>query len=174
MLPVYFWHMDMIPVEMTTVPETIRVGAEEAVVLATSAETGGDLFAVELRMPPGGGPPVMHRHAPSEVYRVLSGEFTFYVTGPDGVTTRRTAVAGDTVALAGNIPHTIRNETSETAVAFCVHAPGAVMEGFTRAAAALAASGAPTMHDVLEVAEENGIELLGPVPALPLSAAVVR
>jgi mannose-6-phosphate isomerase-like protein (cupin superfamily) len=99
------------------------------------------------------------------VYRVLSGEFTFYVTGPDGVTTRRTACAGETVALAGDTPHTIRNESAETAVAFCVHAPGAAMEGFTRAAAALAASGAPTMEEVLAVAQQNGIELLGPVPA---------
>ncbi|MCY4724685.1 cupin domain-containing protein [Nocardioides sp. STR2] len=157
--------MDMLPVEISPMPETLRVGAEEAVVLATSAETGGDLFAVELRMPPGGGPPVMHRHAPSEVYRVLSGEFTFYVTTSDGKTTRRTAGAGQTVALAGNTPHTIRNESTEPAVAFCVHAPGAAMEGFTRAAAALAATGAPTMQDVLEVAKQNGIELLGPVPS---------
>ena len=48
--------MDMLPVELNA-PESLRVGAEEAVVLASSAETGGDLFAVELRMPPGGGPP---------------------------------------------------------------------------------------------------------------------
>jgi mannose-6-phosphate isomerase-like protein (cupin superfamily) len=157
--------MDMLPVELSNSPETLRVGAEEAVVLASSAETGGDLFAVELRMPPGGGAPVMHRHAPSEVYRVLSGEITFYVTGSDGVTTRRTAGAGETVTLAGNTPHTIRNESSELAVAFCVHAPGTVMDGFTRAAAALAASGQPTMEDVLAVAQEHGIELLGPVPS---------
>jgi hypothetical protein len=39
------------------------------------------------------------------------------------------------------------------------------MEGFSRAAAALAAAGTPTMDDVLVVARENGIELLGPVPA---------
>lgn len=165
MLPVYIPHMNMLPVESDRLQETLRIGAEEVVVLATSVETRGDLFAIETRMPPGGGPPVMHRHAHSEVYRVLSGEFTFYVTGPDGETTRRTARAGQTVALAGSTPHTIRNESTEPAVAFCVHAPGAAMEGFTRAAAALAATGAPTMEDVLEVAQENGIELLGPVPA---------
>ena len=32
-------------------------------------------------MPPGGGPPLLHRHAPSEIYHVLDGEFTFYVRG---------------------------------------------------------------------------------------------
>ena len=38
------------------------------------------------------------------------------------------------------------------------------MEGFSRAAAALAASGEPSMSAVLEIAEEYGIEMLGPVP----------
>jgi len=64
--------MDMLPVEYPADIETLRVGTDEITVLAGSADTSGDLFAVELRMPPGGGPPVMHRHAPSAVYRVLS------------------------------------------------------------------------------------------------------
>jgi hypothetical protein len=58
----------------------------------------------------------------------------------------------------------IRNESGADAVAFVVHAPGPPMEGFVRAAAALAAQGAPSMDMVLAVAAENGIELLGPVP----------
>ena len=48
---------------------------------SASAETNGALFAIHLRMRPGGGPPVMHRHDPSEVYYVIAGEFTFYVQG---------------------------------------------------------------------------------------------
>lgn len=156
--------MDMLPVEMTTATETLRVGSELATVLATTGETNGDLFAVELRMPPGGGPPVMHRHAPSEIYRVLSGEFTFYITGPDGATTRRVARAGETVTLAGNTPHTVRNESIEDAVALQVHAPGGPMEGFTRSAAQLAADHPPRIEEVLAIAERHGIELMGPIP----------
>jgi mannose-6-phosphate isomerase-like protein (cupin superfamily) len=156
--------MDMLPVEGSTDVETLRVGHDEISVLAGSADTGGDLFAVELRMPPGGGPPVMHRHAPSEVYRVLAGEMTFYVTDTDGRTRRQVAGVGQTVTMAGDTPHTIRNESAQEAVAFGVHAPGGVMEGFSRAAAALAADGPPLMEDVLVVAERHGIELLGPVP----------
>jgi mannose-6-phosphate isomerase-like protein (cupin superfamily) len=146
--------IDMLPVDR------IIMGTDEITVLATSAQTDGALFAVEIRMRPGGGPPVMHRHAPGEVYRVLDGEFTFYVTGPDG-TTRMTARAGDVVPLAGNTPHTIRNESTEDAVAFVVHAPGPPMENFSRAAAALSR---PTMDEILAIAAQNGIELLGPVP----------
>jgi mannose-6-phosphate isomerase-like protein (cupin superfamily) len=156
--------MDMLPVDKTNAAEVLQVGSELATVLATTQETNGNLFAVELQMPPGGGPPVMHRHAPSEIYRVLSGEFTFYVTGSDGPTTRRVAGAGETVTLAGNTPHTVRNESLEDAVALQVHAPGGPMEGFTRSAAELAADHTPTIEEVLAIAERNGIELLGPVP----------
>jgi hypothetical protein len=63
--------MDMLPVYCPNViatAERIRLGGgDEIAVLATSAQTGGALFAVQMRMPPGGGPPVMHRHQPGEV-----------------------------------------------------------------------------------------------------------
>ncbi len=143
------------------------MGTDEVTILASSAETNGALFAVEILMRPGGGPPVMHRHEPGEVYHVTAGEFTFYVgDGPDGAVRRLTAVAGDVVPLAGGVPHTIRNEAARDAVAFVVHAPGAPMEGFTRAVAAAAADGPPAMEQVLGIAARNGITLLGPVPAV--------
>lgn len=154
----------MLPVEIGGAPERLRLGGDEVVVLATSAQTGGALCAVEVRMPPGGGPPVMHRHAPGEVYRVLDGEFTFYVG--DGPVRRMSAAAGETVALAGGVAHSVRNESTADAVAFVVHAPGAPMEGFVRAAAALSADRSPSMTDVLEIAARHGIELLGPIPAV--------
>ncbi|MEZ4531051.1 MAG: cupin domain-containing protein [Thermomicrobiales bacterium] len=152
------------------IPETIQVGSEQATVLATSKETNGDLFAVELRVPPGGGPPVMHSHLPSEIYRVLAGEFTFYSTGSDGITTRRIARPGDTVTIPGNTPHTVRNESTEDAVALQVHAPGGAIEGFARAAAQLAVEHEPTIEEVFAIAERHGIELLGPVPHIGSSA----
>jgi mannose-6-phosphate isomerase-like protein (cupin superfamily) len=154
--------MDMLPVNSATA-ECLRLGTDEIRILAGCADTGDALFAVEIRMPPGGGPPVMHRHDPGEVYHVLRGEFAFYVGQPDGAVRRVTAAAGDVMPLAGGTPHTIRNESDADAVAFVVHAPGRVMEGFSRAAAALAE---PSMDAVLAVAAEHGVELLGPVPQL--------
>jgi len=155
--------MDKSPVESDT-PPRLAMGTDEITVLATSAQTDGALFAVELRMQPGGGPPVMHRHAPGEVYYILEGEFTFYTEDANGRTNRRTAGAGNVVPLAGQTPHTIRNESDAIARAFVVHAPGWPMENFVRAAAELAASGSPNMEAVLKVASQNGIELLGPIP----------
>jgi quercetin dioxygenase-like cupin family protein len=155
--------MDKLPVDPATA-ERFLLGSDEITVLADCAHTGGALFAVQIRMPPGGGPPVMHRHDPGEIYHVLEGEFTFY-TGDGDVVRRFTARAGDVVPLAGGTPHTIRNESGAGAVAVVVHAPGAPMERFTRAVVAEAAHGAPTMDAVLAIAARNGIELLGPVPA---------
>jgi O-acetyl-ADP-ribose deacetylase (regulator of RNase III) len=51
------------------------------------------------------------------------------------------------------------------AVAFVVHAPGPVMEGFSRAVAATATERSMGIEDVLSLAERHGIEMLGPVPA---------
>ncbi|MDD7964516.1 cupin domain-containing protein [Actinomycetospora lemnae] len=170
--------MDKLPVDYATC-DCLRLGTDELVVLMSTAESGGDLFAVELRMPPGGGPPVMHRHEPSEVYCVRRGELTFY-TGEllaDGGWTRvRRVVAGpgDVVPLPGGTPHTIRNESDTDAVAFGVHAPGAVMEGFARAGAALAADGPPAMADVLALAARHGVELLGPIPDPRSAGATAR
>ena len=142
----------------------MTLGTDEVVVLTSSEDTNGDIYAVLLRMPPGGGPPLMHRHAPSEVYHVLQGELVFYVGHADGAVDRVPVAAGQVMPLAGGTPHTIRNESDTEAVAFGVHTPGRVMEGFTRAAAALAADSAPSMDRVLALAEEHGIEMLGPIP----------
>lgn len=157
--------MDMLPVDISS-GECLALGTDQIMVLATAEQTGGALFAALVRMPPGGGPPVMHRHAPGEVYHVLEGEFAFYVGPPDEAVDRVAVTAGQVMPLAGNTPQTIRNESDADAVAFVVHAPGAPMEGFSRPAAALAANGSPSMEAVLSIAAEHGIELLGPVPKM--------
>src|SRR5512139_2091878 len=114
--------MDKLPVDLTTA-RCLNLGADRIKILATSDQTAGALFAVEVRMPPGGGPPVMHRHDPGELYYILEGEFAFY-TREDKAPVRRTiAHAGQVVPLAGGTAHTIRNESDMDAVAFVVHAP---------------------------------------------------
>jgi hypothetical protein len=63
------------------------------------------------------------------------------------------------------VPHTVRNESPEDAVALQVHAPGGPMEGFIRSTARLAADRSPAIEEVPKLAEAHGIEMLGPVPA---------
>ena len=108
----------------TSTADRLRVGSDDLTLRATSAETGGALFAAEVRMGPGGGPPLMHRHAASEVYHVLEGEFAFYIADVAGTVPRTTGAAGAVVPIPGGRPHTIRNESAADAVAFVVYAPG--------------------------------------------------
>jgi mannose-6-phosphate isomerase-like protein (cupin superfamily) len=154
-------NMDKLPVDRADC-EQFRLGSDRITVLADCAQTGGALFAVEVRMSPGGGPPVMHRHDPGEIYHVLQGEVTFYTADGTGPARRFTAGPGDVVPLPGGTPHTIRNESDADAVAFVVHAPGAPMEQFMRA---VLAAGQPDTATVLGIAARNGIEMLGPIPS---------
>jgi oxalate decarboxylase/phosphoglucose isomerase-like protein (cupin superfamily) len=151
---------------MTATPtdERMTVGTDELTVRVRSAHTGGALFAAEVRMGPGGGPPVMHRHPPGELYHVLDGEFTLHVADAAGTVRRTVAGPGAVVPIAGGVPHTIRNESPAPATALVVWAPGEAMERFTRAAAALAAQGPAAMDEVLALAARHGIEVTGPVP----------
>ena len=111
-------------------------------------------------MPAGGGPPMLHRHDPFELYRVENGELAFYVEDDDGAVKRSVGGPGTVVSIPGGREHTIRNESEEDARAFVVFSPGAPMERFVRAAGAL---GEPDVQAVLELAATHGIEMTGPV-----------
>src|SRR3712207_2694595 len=112
--------------------EVVRVGTDELTFRVTSAATGGALLAAEVRLPAGGGPPALHRHAPEEVYRVEEGELALYLEGPEGETQRLVATAGSVVHIPGGRAHTVRNESAAEALAYVVFAPGAEMERFVR------------------------------------------
>ena len=142
--------------------DKILVGKDELTFRARSDETDGALLAVDVRLPPGGGPPMLHRHAATEIYRVERGELVVLVEDAGGALRRVVATAGDVVGIPGGRAHTVRNESGAGVVAYVVFAPGAEMERFVRAAGALAA---PSSADVLALAERHGIEMAGPVPA---------
>ena len=140
------------------------MGHDEITFKLTSDETEGALLAVEVQLPPGGGPPVLHRHDPAEVYRVERGELAIYIVDDDGSVQRTVVAPGGVVHIPGGREHTVRNESGTKALAYVVFAPGTEMERFVRAAGALATGGTPQMEDVLAVAERHGVELTGPVP----------
>jgi mannose-6-phosphate isomerase-like protein (cupin superfamily) len=138
--------------------DTISLGGDELSFRLTSERSGGMLIAFEVRIPPGGGPPMLHRHDPFELYRIEAGELTFHVEGEV-----RTDGPGAVVAIPGGSEHTIRNESDVEARAFVVMAPGAAMEHFFREAAVVGASGEAAMADVLALASAHGIEMTRPV-----------
>lgn len=142
--------------------ETLRVGADPIEVHMTSAESGGALFAYDVTLSPGGGPPHLHRHAAAELFKVEHGELVFYLADEDGEVGRRVAGPGAVVAIPGNREHTVRNEAAVAARAFAVLSPGDRMEHFARAASALGAEATP--ERVAALAAESGIEITRPLP----------
>jgi len=129
---------------------------------------GGQRFqeGVEVRLPPGGGPPALHRHAPTEVYRIDTGELAIYLEDDEGAVQRIAATPGAVVHIPGGRAHTVRNESDAEALAYVVFAPGTEIERFMRAAGALATDGAPSFADVLALAERHGIEMMTTAPAV--------
>jgi len=142
--------------------ETLRVGSDELAFRVTSGETSGALLAVEVRLPPGGGPPMLHRHAPTEVYRIERGEIAIYLEDGAGEVDRLCARAGDVVHIPAGRAHTVRNESPADAVAYVIFAPGAQIERFLRVVGTLPT---PSPAQVLTTAERHGIEMAGPVRA---------
>jgi mannose-6-phosphate isomerase-like protein (cupin superfamily) len=139
--------------------ETLIVGGDEVTFRVTSGESDGVLLAFDVRMAPGGGPPALHRHDPFELYRVDRGELAFYIAGEDGVIRRRVVGPGATVAIPSMREHTIRNESGSEAQALVVFTPGAGMESFARAAAAVEED----LDRLLMVAAVHGIEITRPL-----------
>jgi mannose-6-phosphate isomerase-like protein (cupin superfamily) len=133
--------------------DKLLVGSDEIILHATSEA----LLAAEVRIPPGGGPPALHRHAPEEVYRVERGTLAIY-TEDGGELRRRDAGPGDVVHIPAGQPHTVRNESGADVAAYVVFSPGAPMERFVRAAAALQPG-----DDVLALAARHGVELVRPL-----------
>ena len=67
--------------------------------------------------------------------------------------------------VAGGREHTIRNESDRAARGFVTFTDGAAqMEGFLRAAGALAERGALALEDVLAVAARHGVQITRPLP----------
>ena len=132
--------------------DTLSVGTDELTFRVTSAQSEGALLAVEVRLPAGGGPPPLHRHAADEVYRVERGELAIYLEDD-----RIAATPGSVVHIPGGRAHTVRNESEANAHAYVVFTPGTEIEHFFRAAGALAA---PGPAEVMALAERHGIEML--------------
>jgi mannose-6-phosphate isomerase-like protein (cupin superfamily) len=151
--------------------ERLRIGSDELTVRVTGAATRGALLAIEVEIPVGGGPPALHRHAPEEIYRVERGALAIYVEREGGGVQRTLATPGDVVHIPAGLAHTVRNESGAEARAYVIFAPAAEMEGFLRAAGALAANGPPRSEELMALAGRHGIEMTGALPAAEPPAA---
>ncbi len=103
--------------------EHYRLGHDVVTVKATGESTSGHQLVLEVVVPPGGGPPMLHRHAYAETFYFLSG--TFVVSTADAERRLRTfrAGAGDTVATPPKVWHHFRNDGETPGRFLVVHSP---------------------------------------------------
>lgn len=107
--------------------EHALLGADIVTIKAPGKATGGKLLVLEVTVPPGGGPPMLHRHEYTEMFYVLSGEFIVN-TLMNGSGKMHTLHEGDTIAIPSMAWHTFKNAGKTPGKLLVVH-NSAVMEG---------------------------------------------
>lgn len=97
-------------------------------ILVTGAQTDGQYCLIDMKIPPGGGPPP-HRHDFEEMFTILEGQIQFTCRGQDIIVN-----AGETVNIPANAPHFFRNVSGRPARMHCMCTPAGQDEYFLQVA----------------------------------------
>lgn len=132
-----------------------------------SPETfGGAASIIETMHAPGFGPP-LHRHAETEVFRVLQGRYLMRLGE------RCFEIAqGDVVTVPGGTPHAFVNLSDRPSRQLVLITPGMHADVFFGQLSALMAGGPPTQTALDTFGRQWGVEFLGP-PLKPDAVANV-
>jgi quercetin dioxygenase-like cupin family protein len=120
----------------------VGVVGDTYTILVSGRDTAGRYSAIDMLVPPGGGPPP-HRHDFEEMFTVLEGAVEFTFRGEKLVATQ-----GNTISVPANAPHFFRNATTVPARLLCVCSPAGQEEFFMEIGTVVAArtSPAPALH----------------------------
>lgn len=119
-------------------------------ILLTGEQTNGKYCLIDMRIPPGGGPPP-HRHDFEEMFTVLEGQIQVTFRGQE-ITVR----AGETVNIPANAPHFFRNVSDHPARMHCMCTPAGQEEYFLRVADPVSsATTSPPKFSEAELAERG-------------------
>jgi quercetin dioxygenase-like cupin family protein len=148
----------MRPTSITTVDaankETIAIAGGTYTIITSGAETNGAYAAIEMVVPPGGGPiPHAHREIEESFY-VLDGEVVF-----KSETQTYTAPKGSYIHIPlGGAVHCFKNKSDQPARLLCLVKPAGLDEFFKEAAAIRASAPNPSAPPTDE--ERKNIEAL--------------
>ncbi len=123
--------MDTINVTRANEGEHWLVATDVTTIKASGENTSGKLLVLEVTVPPGGGPPVLHRHEHSEVFLFQEGEFEVSTVDEDYTPDMVRVGAGDTLSIPSMVWHNFKNIGETPGKFTAVHSP-AVMEDFMR------------------------------------------
>jgi mannose-6-phosphate isomerase-like protein (cupin superfamily) len=107
------------------------VVTEVTTIKASAQGTSGNLLVLEVTVPPGGGPPALHRHEYSEVFMFQKGEFEVSTVNEDFELNAFRVGPGDTVSIPAMAWHNFKNVGATPGKFIAVHSPP-TMEGFMR------------------------------------------
>ena len=106
-----------------TLPHVGLVG-DTYTILLSGDDTDGRYCLIDMHIPPGGGPPP-HRHDFEESFTVLEGEIEATFRGAKSV-----VVAGETVHVPANAPHSFTNASKHPVRLLCICSPAGLDEFF--------------------------------------------
>ena len=137
----------------------LNLGNFEAIVLARGEATSGEFALLQTQNEPRDfGPPLhLHRDA-AESFYVLEGEYVVYINDEQFA-----AGPGSFVYVPPNTPHTFKVSSAGTGKKLNLVTPAA-MTGFFEKLALLEGQGEATPETLDQIAAENHMEILGPVP----------
>ena len=147
-----------------TLPHIGLVG-DTYTITVTGAETAGRFCAIDMHIPPGGGPPP-HRHDFEETFIILEGEMEATFRGKKSI-----VKAGDTISIPANAPHRFHNASSNATRLLCICSPAGQEEFFAAVGTPVATRTTPPpkldekeqaafMKKVMELAPKCRTELL--------------
>jgi quercetin dioxygenase-like cupin family protein len=140
---------------------TVRtIGLDLRVRLAPEA-SGGALTLIETDNAPGFGPP-LHRHAETEIFRVLKGRYLYEVDGR-----RFVAEAGDVVRVPGGAAHAFVNIGAAPASQLVMILPGIDAAAFFTELGAVMADGAVDRVALASFGKKWGVDFIGPPLCVP-------
>jgi mannose-6-phosphate isomerase-like protein (cupin superfamily) len=123
--------MNTIKVTRADQGEHWLVGTDVTTIKASGQDTSGNLLVMDVTVPPGGGPPVLHRHAYAETFRFLQGEFEVSTVDAHNALSTVRVTVGDTVSVPSMAWHNFKNVGATPGKFIAIHSP-AVMEAFVR------------------------------------------
>ena len=121
--------MNTIKVTRADQGEHWLVGTDVTTIKASGRDTSGNLLVMDVTVPPGGGPPVLHRHAYAETFRFLQGEFEVSTVDAHNALSTVRVTVGDTVSVPSMAWHNFKNVGAPPGKFIAIHSP-AVMEDF--------------------------------------------
>jgi len=126
-------------------------------VKATDEQTDHAFTLLEADEPPGFGPPMHVHRAAAEAFYVLAGEYLIFVNDEEYA-----CPAGSFIFIPAGVPHGFR-VGRESSRKLNLYTPAAMIGYFDELSAALA-GGKADAAALAEIADRNGMDVIGPVP----------